>query len=161
MIPVIIIAAILLLILLNLLFNYKNKIRYLRNQVSIQKEKHEALKEETILLGLILTRLSVTVKNSIEPLKRNSLPFTVEDTTDIGLDDLTSIRLKKVKEEVLVYLNGAMIPYKGKIKINILNGFNSNNVKDLDSIIETMHKKKFTGINIVENLKEINKNLNR
>lgn len=161
MISIIIIAAILLIILVILLFICKTENTRLLTELQIIKEKHKMLDQETVLLGLILAKLSFMVKINLMPLTKDTMPVKVMELDGSVMSDVTAIRFKKVNDNVLIFVNGAMVPYTGEIKLNHPNSFTNTNFKDINIIIETLHKKQHAGINILANLKQIHQNLNR
>lgn len=160
MMSFIIIATILLITLVILLFMYRKLNNDLLAELKTGKEKHEALKEEAVLLGLILGRVSILIRNNLAPLPKHKMPFTIKGINDTYYSELTSLRFKKVENEVLVFINGAMVPYIGEIKLNHANFFTNTNLNDIDDIINILNKKKYGGNNILKDLKQINQNLN-
>jgi hypothetical protein len=154
----IIIAVILLILLTYKWYRNSKDINLLRTKLNIEIQKYELAKEENTLLALILMNLSSMVRRNLSTLDLNKLPFTLVDVTDDT--KLTSIRFKEINDVVLVYINGAMLPYTGKIKYNLTNTFTPEVHQVLIEIINILHYKKTTGNSIITYLTTINNKLN-
>lgn len=91
-----------------------------------RKENYKLIKEENLLLKNIVKILNNRCLDIITPLDKKSLPFLVTDIKgivtaedgDIQNLDYTSIRFKQTQDGVLIYLNGAMIPFDGDISLS-------------------------------------------
>jgi len=157
---IIIIAATLLIILVILLFVYRQKNNKLLAELKAEKEKYIELNTEAKLLRTILIKYSFMIKQHLSPLKRDTMPFKIIKEIDMPLVDLVSIRFKKVKDTVLVYINGAMIPYPGTIKFNYPDIFTPTNFNVIDDTITVLHKKQYENVDIKDALYKISQTLN-
>lgn len=113
-------AVIILVILLGK--SYQTNKELVKNN-DCRKENYKLLQEESYIIKSILLKVNKICMDSTKPIDRKTIPilalqsvyYTHKENGNIEGLDLTSIRFKNTQDGVLVYLNGAMVPFIGDI----------------------------------------------
>jgi hypothetical protein len=152
----IILLAVIIIVLAAIATKYYLENQNFRQYIESTAITHKELSENRLHLFLLTKKLGGIIIANYEALKKDKLPFkALNEITGEALE-LTAIRFKKTEKEVLIYINGAMVPFIGDIKLNHEDWITPSQLLNIVRLTSTLRASANTGINNTKQLKEIN-----